>query len=438
MIYSPSQLKNLPQSFGVYQFKDKNRNLIYIGKAINLKRRVKSYFKDISDSEKISKIRQFTNSIEVIEMSSEFETLLLEARLINLNKPKYNVIWRDDKSYIYVQITKEKYPRVLLSRKSDLVNELIGPFPSTGSASEILAILRRIFPFCTQLPPFKRVCFYHHLGLCRPCPAEIEKASGKLKLTLRRAYLSNIRNIRNILTGKSNKAEKYLNQKMNSLSKSTNFEEATEYRDKLKNLQNLITASRFSLDDYLENPNFSNQNWQAEQKALESVLTPFLDFKNHLNVLECYDISNLSGKFATGSLVIFIKGRPCKSRYRHFRIRLMDTPDDFKMLSEVFRRRFNHRQWPLPDLIMVDGGKQQLNVLLKVLGLFKIAIPSISLAKRFEEIHVVCRGEFNVIRLKYDSKALNLVKRIRDEAHRFALKYHQKLRLNYLLNSLHN
>lgn len=429
MIFKPDSLDKLPENFGIYKFKNSNRKIIYIGKAINLKKRIFSYFKGEIDSAKIDLIRKNTTTIEVIELEGEFEALLLEAKLINLFKPKYNLIWKDDKSYVYIKITKDIYPRVLVSRRYEDAKIIFGPFPSASITRKILAFLRTIFPYCTQSPNIKRVCFYNHLDLCKPCPGQIIKSSGNLKIKLTNEYMSNINKIQKILKGKSKTLIIALKKSMLDLAQKHNFEEAAQLRDKIKNLNILISINKFRPEAYIAEPNLNFQKAKLESENLKEILNPYIKISQNIRTIECYDISNISGKLATGSLVRFKDGFPDKSRYRRFRIKLLNSPNDFKMLKEVFERRFKRLNWEFPDLILVDGGALQLQVLLNALNSFNLHIPAISLAKRFEEIYIYSNNRYNIIKLEKNSLVLNLFIRLRDEAHRFAINYHRKLRL---------
>ena len=438
MIYYPGNLSDLPQNPGVYIYRNREKEIIYIGKAINIKNRVSSYFRKNTDNEKAKKIAQACETIEIIEVGSEFEALILEAKLINLNKPRFNVIWRDDKSYIYIGITKDQYPLILLQRKKEAASSsiLFGPCPSSKEARELISFLRVIFPFCTQRPPYRRVCFYRHLGLCKPCPSEIEKSPPAQKVILREVYINNIRQIAKLLSGKSKSVLKDLDKEMKKYSADLRFEKAQAIRDRINKIANLISISRFKPEIFIDNPQYSQIKWKEEENNLKEVLRLYFQINKSGLSIECYDISNISGKHATGSMITFQFGSPDKSRYRHFRIKKLTTPNDFEMLKEVFQRRLNHNEWRLPDIIVVDGGSLQLSVLLKVLEFFKLNTPAISLAKKREEIYIHDKGEFKILRLPLNSPALNLLRRLRDEAHRFALAYHQKLRIKYLLGSV--
>jgi len=222
---------------------------------------------------------------------------------------------------------------------------------------------------------------------------------------------------------------------MKTHAKNKEFENAALLRDRINQLE-VLTLDYHNIDRYLENPAKKGEIWENERKSLLENLDRYIKLEKQFEIIECYDISNISGKFAAGSLVTFRRSGPDKSRYRHFRIKTVNQPDDYAMLNEVISRRLKHKEWQLPDLFMVDGGKQQLNILLKTLSNYRVNVPAIALAKRFEEIVVKNKDAFTSIVLPAHSPALKLVTRIRDEAHRFAHRYHQKLRAQYLIDLL--
>lgn len=430
-VYKPHEIVKIPEVFGVYIYKDAGSSILYIGKAKNLKHRVSSYFrKDVG--EKTAQFVPLISSITIIAVQSELEALLLEAKLINTHKPKYNVIWKDDKHYIYIYLTKETFPKILLARKIGERGTYFGPFPSTRTVRELLKYIRTIFPYCTQKRIGKRACFYTHLGLCNPCPNVITQKTGEEYNSLFRAYRANIRKIILLLQGKFASVRKLLERDMTLAAKDERFEEAAELRDRLTKLDYLVTQYQ-APEAYIENPTLASMSWRDQQQALATVLAPFYPALS-IRTLECYDISNISGTLATGSMVTFRDGTPDTSRYRKFRIRTRSTPDDFAMMAEVLGRRLKHAEWELPDLCIIDGGKPQLAATKKVFVAASIRIPLVGIAKRLEEIVVpLPDGAFKKIRLPHNHPALFLVQRIRDESHRFAHRYHEVLRLKHLI-----
>jgi excinuclease ABC subunit C len=432
--YSPQNINTIPESPGVYKFYDETGTILYIGKAKNLKRRVSSYFHRLyGESSKTESLVKQISAIETVAAPSELEALLLEAKLIGIHKPKYNVIWKDDKHYIYIKITEEVFPKIILSRKeSGSRGTFFGPFPSTRTVREVLGHIRHIIPFCTQKETAKRACFYTHIGLCYPCPADIKKLTGGNYLRERKKYLKNIRNIKLLLSGKSQSVVKKLVSEMKGYSERNQFEEAAYLRDKIIKLNYLIN-NYYTSDAYLESLNSKKPAFNDEEKQLAGILRGYFSQIKKVRRIECYDISNTSGKFSVGSSVTFIDGLPDKRFYRRFKVRGAEKPDDFAHLSEIISRRLKHHEWVLPDLFVVDGGSPQLKAIGKIFVSFDIKTPLIGISKEFEEIVVLKNGEVKKIRLGAQSPALHLIERLRDEAHRFAHKYHTLVRLKNFL-----
>lgn len=433
MNYTPKNIFRIPQFVGVYLFKNKKKQVIYIGKTINLKKRVSSYFqKNWSLDQKTKSLVSNISTIKIIPVKSELEALFLEAKLINLCKPKYNVIWRDDKKYIYIRITKEIYPKIIISPKNIVSGEkLYGPFSSKRTVLNILSSIRRVIPFCSQNKLSKKSCFYTHLNLCNPCPCDIEKEKGIKKTNLTKKYRDNIAQIRKIFSGNIYKIKKLLLAQMVDLSNLQKYEQASRIRDKLRQLEKLEQLKFFS-EGYIYDNDMAITSWRDEQKELLNTLKPYFKNITKSSRIESYDISNISGELATGSLVTFINGQPEKKYYRHFRIRTVKGSNDVAMLKEILLRRLKHSQWPLPDLLLVDGGKAQLITFLTILKNNRINIPVISLAKKSETVFLYRKKIFIEINLAKNSSVLQLIQRLRDEAHRFAYKYHQKIRLKSL------
>lgn len=434
-MYSPSTISSLPQSPGVYRYFDNAGKLLYIGKAIDLKKRVSSYFQKKDLDQKTAVLVNLIYSIDIAVVRTEFEALLLESQLIRKYKPKYNVIWRDDKHFIYIKITKEKYPRILYSRKDDDSKAVFyGPFPSFSIVKTVLSYLRHIYPYCGQNRNLKRPCFYTHLGLCNPCPAFIETLSGEDQKKAIRKYTSNISHIKKILNGNIKEESHHLETEMKKYSKNEEYENAALYRDRLMHLQ-YLTQNFHPLENLIEQPFYTKMEWEKEQKELLAHLKLFFPDLAVLSRIECYDISNISGKFASGSMVTFINGVPEKKYYRKFKIRLIDTPNDFTMHKEMMHRRLKHTEWQLPDLFVIDGGKPQLRALAPVFDYFGMKTPVIGIAKEDEELVIPSGKIFEKLKLKRDSSALHLIQRLRNEAHRFAKKYHTLLRVQSLFGA---
>lgn len=407
----------IPHHSGVYIFKDASDNVLYVGKAIDLYHRVASYFS--SSHLWVEKI----SSVDTIIVESELEALILEANLIKKYLPAFNVRLTDDKDYLYIGITKEEFPKVITLRKQDLkkVKKYFGPFPSSRTVRDTLKRLRRVFPWClnthtrsvstNSLLVWKtRACFYYHLGLCPgACSGLISKD----------AYNKIIRRFSKFLEGKKQQLLDELSHEMKIASDEQKFEEAAEVKKMIDGINYLTQVNRTHL--YLENPNFLEEE---TKKALE-VLQKDLGLTKLPERIEAYDISNIQGKDAAGSMVVLTNGEIDKSQYRKFKIRISGRPDDVGMTREMVKRRFKHSEWSTPDLILVDGGRGQVRVVKLETRNLKLEIPVFGLAKRMEWLYP---SEGEVIKLPRKSLSLKLLQKIRDEAHRFAVTYHRKLR----------
>lgn len=412
-------IKDLPQKPGIYQFFDKDENLLYVGKSVSIKNRVSSYFSNKNLGPKTKELVKNISDIKYIKVFSEFEALLLESDLIRQHQPFYNIIAKDDKSPIYIKITRSNVPIIEVTRKPEnFKNDFVkGPFPSAKTTKEILRLIRKIFPYCQHKNP-KKPCLYVHLGLC-PYPYESEKA----KLN----YQKDIAKIKKLLTGKSNLLIRNLQKEMGSFSKKLLYEDAQNIKNQMQKLEYLETTY-YSPKDFLATPGLVDDLQLARLVDLRKVL----GLAKIPRRLECYDISNIQGKHATGAMAVFINGQTAKDQYRRFKIKFTKTPNDFEMLKEVLARRFKN-EWPVADLIIIDGGKGQLSSAISIAQKYNIQTPIISLAKRYEEIYT---DKSNIpIKLVLNSPARQLVQAIRDEAHRFAITYHRLLRSKDFINS---
>jgi len=418
-------LRKIPENAGIYIFWQKNTP-IYIGKAVNLKSRLNSYFA-VDLAPKTSKMVSEADTFSFIVVGSELEALLLEAKLIRANKPRYNFALKDDKHPLYIKITKEKYPRVLTSRKieeSEKVADFFGPFPSSTAVRGVLKMVRKIFPFSDHKIG-KRPCLYSHIGLCNPCPNAIELLKdGKNKELSTKKYRKNIARIRKILRGEMTSVRNDLNKEMREFSANEAYEEAAFVRSQVQRLD-YITQPVTDVSRFLQNPNLAEDIREQELQVLTSIISKHVKLPGKISRIECFDVAHLTGTFPTASMVTFIKGEVDKSFYRHFRIRQTKGQDDISSMREVARRRAaNLRAWGKPDLIVVDGGKAQVNAFRLIFD--RLNIPVVGLAKMFETLIIPSDNGFAQIALSKGS-ALNLLQRIRNEAHRFARMYHHKL-----------
>lgn len=433
------KLKTVPQRPGVYLFKDFQGKVLYVGKALSLRARLSSYFQT-PDRAKVMEMMHHAQDFSYIETGSEFTALLLEARLIKLYLPKYNTALRDDKSYLYVFIsTGETFPKIFLTRKpktqstvyDGLKGEFFGPFPSSFTLKKILRWLRRMFPYCAQKSLGKRPCFYSHLGLCRPCPSWVVKQTPDQAKIFTKEYRINILRIKRIFEGKSDMVKKDLEKEMKKYSSQKKYEEAAVCRNRYLSLEKLLSA-RDKTAVFLENPNYYYEAQEKKIIELQNILSPFIPKIKRLHRIECFDVSTIQGKFSVASQVVFIDGLPEKSLYRRFRMRVSGKPDDVGMLKEAVFRRLKHQEWPLPHLLVIDGGKAQIAVIDEGLKELNLNLPLIGLAKRLETIVVKINEQFHEVNLPKKSRALQLLQQIRDEAHRFAITYHRKLRAKSL------
>lgn len=421
---------SLPTKPGVYIYKDEKGRVIYVGKAKDLKKRVSSYFSNKALDAKTLKLVSEIRSLDHILVNSEIEAFLLESTLIKKHKPFYNIKLIDDKSYPYIAITKGVSPAIVIVRNTlDKNAEYFGPYTDAGALKTVLKLLRKIFPYQSVKNHAKRTCLYYHLGLC-PCvqvhPENIEN------------YKKNLSRIKKFLKGETKSVIKDLKKDQNDFIKLEEFEQAADVQKKIDFID-LITSENYDPFRYMEQPDYYYQRITDELNSLEQILSPyFSDIK--LKRIECYDISNFQGKEATGSMVVFVNGDKSSKDYRRFKIKLKDTPDDFFMMREMLNRRFKHDGWENPDLIVIDGGKGQVSAALTALVNRGKNIPLIGLAKREETIvlpqkQMGLKLEFLEIKLPNETGGINLLRRIRDEAHRFAITYHRLLRKKQFLKS---
>jgi excinuclease ABC subunit C len=429
--------KNIPEDPGVYQFKDGEGKVIYVGKAKNLKNRLNSYF----SNQLLPKTRQMVataTKVDFIKVQSEFEALLLEANLVKKYQPKYNIELKDDKSPLYIGITKDKYPRIITFRKTQFddtdlnLKEYFGPYLSGIAARGILRRIRRIYHFSTHLPQ-TRICIYKQIGLCDPCPSEIENESDLVKKRgLRRKYLKNVRGVKKILSGKINLLSSELEKEIKDLSKKERFEEAQEVSVQLGALYNLAYNKESDVEEYLKDPNLIEDIRDREAQSLRKQLIKYYPNLEKINRIECFDIAHLAGSFPTASMVTFVHGEADKRYYRHFKVNQKKGNSDVDSMREIITRRLTHLEdWGKPDLIIIDGGKPQLSAVGDLLENENIAY--FGLAKQFETIVIKQGSEF--IEQRAGGAGLRLIQRMRDEAHRFARRLHHKQIKNNLFET---
>ncbi len=537
------RVKDFPREPGVYIIRSRGE-VIYVGKSASLRGRVRSYFGSSSaTSLKTRALREEADDIDYIVTDSEVEALILEENLIKEYRPRYNVLLKDNKSYPYLQITDEKFPRVAVTRRrGEVEGELYGPYTDAGAMRETLDALEKIFPikdcgWSAEDGP-RRPCLRYHIGRCSaPCAGKVD----------RETYLDYVEGIREILKGNYDRVAEVLRENMEKAAARNDFEKAAEWRDKITAVKTISNRQRVRLKDRLDRDfiamdrkeemgviqiffvrrgRISGQDsfemefppeeadgaiiggfikkfyrnrgvipeeiyvektppdaetieaWLAGVRSgTVEIVTPqrgakkrvlemakrnarfnyqpalssgkedngeaLLELEGELGLpgpperIEGYDISNISGEDAVGSMVVFTDGRMNKADYRRFKISGSSGPDDYGMLKQVLRRRFGRMDRgngdedgsfsSFPDLVLIDGGKGQLNAGLEVInGLGLGGVNLIGLAKEFEEVYQP--GSSGPVGFERDSEGLQLLQRVRDEAHRFALDYHRRLR----------
>ncbi len=410
------EYKKLPDTPGVYLMKDVAGRVLYVGKAGNLRRRVSSYFERPHDV-RIERLVAHIEHIDFEKTDTALEALIREAELIKSLTPPFNVREKDDKSFLYVAITKEKFPRVLLVRGKDGgTGRRYGPFTSASSARGALKILRKIFPWSTHDPETlgraARPCFDYEIGLCPgTCIGAVSRED----------YRKNIDRLKLFLDGGKKQVIREIEKEMQGASKALDFERAEKLRRQLFALQHIRDTAFISDSEVLAVGGLAD-TLRADTRRIEG-----------------YDISNISGTAAVGSMVVFEGDHPNKDEYRKFRIRTIFKPNDVGMLTEVLERRFAHgakdavrvasgSRWRLPDLILIDGGIAQANAAKKVLMRAGLKIPIVGIAKGPDRK----RNDMLGAMPKWTTKA-TLV-RVRNEAHRFAVGYHKALRRRRFLS----
>lgn len=437
------KLTELPSTPGVYFHKNRTGEIIYVGKAAVLKNRVRQYFQSSrSRDPKTEALVAEIDDIDWIEVASEIEALFLEAEMIRRYMPRYNILLRDDKSSLYVRIDmKSDYPNISYTRRPlDDGATYLGPYLSGFSVKRALKYLRKIFPYSTHMVLPKRACLQYHLGLC-PGPE-----TGALDST---AYKNSLKKLMLYLKGERVKLTNQLEKEMNQAASREEFEQAAGLRNQLFALKNLGRQVIFS----------DRENLDLSRDHALNDLTELLGLSKIPRRIEGYDISHMSGTDTVASMVVFTNGVSDKRSYRKFKMRVPGN-DDFAHLSEVISRRLGKKHikdWGMPDLFLIDGGKGQLASALTVLKANDIKLPAIGLAKQFEEViiqkdwpylqlnrkkltelngTVLESDDFLSIRLPQTAHIVKLLQRIRDESHRFAVSYHSVLKTKRQTSSL--
>ncbi|WP_105993849.1 excinuclease ABC subunit UvrC [Staphylococcus simulans] len=531
------KLSVVPFEPGCYLMKDRNNQVIYVGKAKRLRNRLRSYFTGAHDAKTTRLVGEIRN-FEFIVTDSETESLLLELNLIKQYQPRYNILLKDDKSYPFIKITKEKYPRLLVTRTVKKgTGKYFGPYPNAFSAVETKKLLDRIYPFrkCDKMPD--KLCLYYHIGQCLgPCVYDVDEQQ----------YAQMIQEVSEFLNGEDKTIIKSLEARMESASENLDFEQAKEYRDLIQHIHNLTKKQNIMSTDntardvfgysvakgwmcvqvfFVRNGNMIQRDTtmiplqQTEEEEFYTFIGQFYRLNQHLlpkevhipkNLdskiiqsvvdtkivqpvrgqkkdlvemanhnaeislqnkfeliardesrtikaieelgecmgiqtpirIEAFDNSNIQGVDAVSAMVTFVDGKPDKKGYRKYKIKTVDGPDDYKSMQEVIRRRYTrvlNDGLPLPDLIIVDGGKGQMSVALDVLeNELGLDIPVAGLRKndKHKTSELIYGKSAEVVPMKKNSQAFYLLQRIQDEVHRFAITFHRQTRQKHGLTSV--
>jgi len=537
---SPNEVRTLPGKPGVYRFFNQEEALIYVGKAKDIKKRVSSYFnKTINTNRKTRKMVSEIVGIEYTVVNTEFDALLLENNLIKTNQPRYNILLKDDKSFPFISIRKERFPRITSTRRVNLkTGEYLGPYANVRAMNAVLGLLKNLYHIRTcnynlskeniEAGKFK-VCLEYHLGNCLgPCEG----------LQSEKDYVHEIKEARSILKGNISFVKRSFKKNMEEAASNLQFEAAQKHKEKLELLDKfqsrtmitnpkikdtdvigIVSDEKYAFINYLKIHNgtiLNTESVEVKKKLDESdeeILVyatlelrekyssqattiisnkPFtigeiesfvpqrgdkkqlvdLSIKNALFYkkekytqpeirkdrgerilgelkevlqlrekpmhIECFDNSNIQGTHPVASMVCFINAKPAKKEYRHYNIKTVEGPDDFASMYEINYRRYNRlidEGKPLPNLIIVDGGKGQLNAACNALRDLDIygKVPIIGIAKKLEEIYIP--GDPYPLHIDKKSEALKLIQQMRDEAHRFAITFHRQKRSNASLNT---
>ncbi|TWT60004.1 excinuclease ABC subunit UvrC [Rubinisphaera italica] len=420
------KVRQFPTTPGVYLMKDAEDRVIYVGKAVNLRSRAGSYFLAAAKTERrTAELVTAIVDIDYISTESEVDALLLEARLIKDIQPRFNTELKDDKTFPYLEITtREDFPRVEFTRAPrDKNSKLYGPFTSAGQLRETITVLQKIFQFRTcsldidasdEKWKWYRPCLLASIHQCTaPCNFRISKEE----------YRKDIQKLKLFLDGQRTKLYRDLEKEMQQASKDLQFEKAAAIRDQINSLKKIELRGDIQTDQQPE-------VFYIDPKKGMAGLKKILNLSELPRRIEGMDIAHLQGGETVASLVQFIDGLPFKHGYRRYKIRTVAGVDDFASMREVVSRRMRGLQKAgesFPDLLLIDGGKGQLNAALEAMRAIDIEPPmTISLAKREEEIYIP--GESQPKKVSRHSYGLRLLQYVRDESHRFAQHYHHILR----------
>ena len=423
---------DIPAQPGCYIYRDAFGTVIYVGKASNLRRRMSQYFQPSRETRADPKLRSLINSIETwecITVHSEEESLLLESRLIKQYAPKYNVLLRDDKRMPLLKIDRtERFPMLKTARiRKDDSCLYYGPFPNSGALKQTTEFLSRYFGLRTCRHPEPGPEEHAHClagtvkDCCCPCVGKVTPEE----------YQRRVDSLIDVLDGNTDEIIAALETKMQEAARQRSFEKAALYRDMAKNIKSLYGVRTRTF------PN-AHLPEVVDGEAAMLDLQQALKLKTPPETMICFDNSNISGTLSVASMVCFKGGRPNKNAYRRFRIRTVEGANDFAMMHEIITRHFTrllNENQPMPDLMIVDGGKGQLSYAVDALVALQCPpFPVIGLAKRNEEVFIP--GWPDPVIISKDRPALKLLQAIRDESHRFAITYHRALRLRKIRDSI--
>lgn len=418
-------VKGFPDRPGVYLMRDENGEIIYVGKAKSLRKRVSSYFRHTHASPRLNKLVDTIRDISTMRTESEIEALILENRLIKLYQPFFNVDLKMNERYAYIKITAEKHPRIIVTRvKMDDGAVYIGPYVRVSEVRALLRLVERYLPLrscggAEAKPQNGRPCMKYSLGRClAPCCG----------LCTENEYRDRVADVALLLQGHGAELVERLRKRMDKAARELKFEEAAHLRDTIRAIWRVSRQQ----NTIPEIPSGKDNFWEVLNSMQKTFHLPVLPWR-----IDGFDISHSAGNFTVGVAVVFEQGYPNPSLYRKFNIRTVEGIDDFRSMKETLTRRYKRcleGQEPLPQLILIDGGPVQLEFAMQALDELGIHnIPIISLAKEFEEVYMPNQKE--PVRLDHTDPVLRLLQHVRDESHRFAITSHRTRRGKSLTRS---
>lgn len=413
------KLKTIPDSPGVYLFKNKRNKIIYIGKAKSLRKRVYSYFHKTYADLKVSKLVKEREEVAYITTRTEIEAILLEAQLIQEYKPKYNILLKSGSPFRYLLFTKPKLllPRLKIIKTKKEKGKYFGPFYQKRDAQAVFDYLTRLFKLFVCNKKLENGCLDYHLGKCAGnCRPDFD----------RDAYLTRLEIAFDVLKGRHKKFVKKIEEKIFEHNKQLEFERARELAKYLKNFDTIFSTieAKFSWKKYEPEIAYATATHHPQEKNFSCVLyelQKLLELDTPIKTIDCFDVSHFQGSFIVGSCIRFLDGKPDKNRFRKFKIKTLKKQNDYAALREIVTRRYRNSN-EVPDLVLIDGGKGQRNAVLPLLG----NTSCVSLAKK-EEL-LITKIHPKGVKLNIKSPIGQLIISIRDYAHHFAINYHRIMR----------